>query len=199
MKKWIVLLLTALILLGAGLWVALQTAQQAARQAMAVQMRPVTEPEVTQPETTMVPETETPTTIPTEIPTEAPTEDPFVLTFTEEEEQLLLKIGMAERGDAGCTECIALVMRTVLNRVEGPKFSSTIKGVIYAQDQFTPVMDGTFESAVPNDRCVIALDMVKRGWDESQGALYYEWCEGESWHSQNLNLLFQHCDTRFYN
>ena len=41
--------------------------------------------------------------------------------------------------------------------------------------------------------------MVMRGWDESQGALYYEWCEGESWHSQNLNLLFQHCDVRFYN
>mgnify|MGYP006898678300 CR=1 FL=1 len=43
-----------------------------------------------------------------------------------------------------------------------------------------------------------ALEMIKTGWDESQGALYYEWCEGESWHSKNLTLLFQHCDTRFY-
>ena len=124
---------------------------------------------------------------------------PDVYSFTEEEEQLLLKIGMAERGNAGCTDCIALVMRTVLNRVEAPKFSSTIRGVIYAQDQFTPVAEGTFESVAPNDRCREALDMVKRGWDESRGALYYEWCEGESWHSQNLNLLFQHCDVRFYN
>ena len=133
--------------------------------------------------------------------TEAPTETtaPYILTFTEEEEQLLLKIGMAERGSSGCTDCIALVMRTVLNRVDSPKFSSTIRGVIYAQDQFTPVAEGTFESVIPNDRCREALDMVMRGWDESQGALYYEWCEGESWHSRNLNLLFQHCDVRFYN
>ena len=139
--------------------------------------------------------------VPETVSTEAPTETaaPYVLAFTEEEEQLLLKIGMAERGSSGCTDCIALVMRTVLNRVDSPKFSSTIRGVIYAQDQFTPVAEGTFESVIPNDRCREALDMVMRGWDESQGALYYEWCEGESWHSRNLNLLFQHCDVRFYN
>ena len=60
-------------------------------------------------------------------------------------------------------------------------------------------MDGSFESAQPNSACYDALEMIRQGWDESQGALYYEWCEGESWHSRNLNLLFQHCDTRFYN
>lgn len=135
----------------------------------------------------------------TTLPTEPTTEPIPVYDFTEEETELLLKIGMAERGNTGCTECIALVMRTVLNRVEGPKFSSTIRGVIYAQDQFTPVAEGTFESAVPNEACYEALDMIRYGWDESQGALYYEWCEGESWHSKNLNLLLQHCDTRFYN
>ncbi len=146
-------------------------------------------------------------TVPTTLPqpeiepetTMMETELVYLYDFTEEEEELLLKIGMAERGNTGCTECIALVMRTVLNRVESSRFSSTIKGVIYAQDQFTPVMDGSFESAVPGWRCREALEMIKTGWDESQGALYYEWCEGESWHSQNLNLLLQHCDTRFYN
>jgi N-acetylmuramoyl-L-alanine amidase len=112
---------------------------------------------------------------------------------------MLLKIGMAERGECGCTECIALVMRTILNRVhEEGRFGSSIKSVLFAQDQFTPVMDGTYYSAEPNDLCREALEMVIYGWDESQGALYYEWCEGESWHSKNLHLLFQHCDTRFY-
>ena len=137
----------------------------------------------------------------TEEPTQpaAETFPPEVLTFTEEEEELLLKLGMSERGSTGCVTCMALVMRTVLNRVESPKFSSTIKGVIYAQDQFTPVMDGSFEQAEPDWLCEKALEIVKQGWDESQGALYYEWCQGESWHSQNLNLMLQHCDTRFYN
>ena len=147
---------------------------------------PTTQPTVPAPIETE-PETEPETTFPSP-----------VISLTEEEKNMLLKIGMAERGESGCTECIALVMRTVLNRVSADRFGSSIRSVLFAQDQFTPVMDGSYESAQPNDRCQEALEMVISGWDESQGALYYEWCEGPSWHSQNLNLLFQHCDTRFY-
>ena len=158
---------------------------------------PETHP-TTPPAPSILPETQ-PTTQPEEIHASEETLSPYVLTFTEEEENLLLKLGMSERGNTGCVTCMALVMRTALNRMESPKFSSTLKGVIYAQDQFTPVMDGSFENAQPDWLCEKALDIIKQGWDESQGALYYEWCEGTSWHSQNLNLLTQHCDTRFYN
>lgn len=121
-----------------------------------------------------------------------------VMELTEEEQTMLLKLGMAERGSTECTECIALVMRTVLNRVESGRFGKSIRSVILAKDQFTPVSDGSYYSAEPDDRCREALEMVICGWDESQGALFYEWCEGESWHSRNLHLLFQHCDIRFY-
>ena len=189
MKKWIAFLsLVLIVMIGLNIYMYIQT-------------KPPVDPVPVQTLPTAASAPETRPTVPETVPAEAPTETaaPYVLDFTEEEEQLLLKIGMAERGSSGCMDCIALVMRTVLNRVDSPKFSSTIRGVIYAQDQFTPVAEGTFESVIPNDRCREALDMVMRGWDESQGALYYEWCEGESWHSQNLNLLFQHCDVRFYN
>ena len=193
MKNWIIILIIVLsvilLIASVGLLFVAQTAQH--RELNPVPVHPTAAE--TEPSVSVQTEPEPPVTDPPE------TTMPYVLFFTEEEEELLLKLGMAERGETGCTECIALVMRTVLNRVEGPKFSSTIRGVIYAQDQFTPVAEGTFESAVPNEACHEALDLVKRGWDESRGALYYEWCEGESWHSRNLNLLFQHCDTRFYN
>ena len=160
---------------------------------------------------TVIPETRAPSEAPTEPPTEAPTEIPtepateppeteptVVVELTDEEKDLLLRIGMAELGKEKCETCIALVMCTVLNRVRSERFSSTVKGVLYAQDQFTPVMDGSFDKAVPNDACYSALDMVIHGWDESQGALFYEFCEGESWHSKNLKLLTEHCNTRFY-
>lgn len=122
-----------------------------------------------------------------------------VLALTEDEQTMLLKIGMSERGSSECTECIALVMRTILNRVEAGSFGNNIKSVLFAQDQFTPIADGSYYRAKPNEACYEALEMVIYGWDESQGALYYEWCTGESWHSRNSNLLFQHCDVRFYN
>ena len=211
MKKWIlcICLLPVLLLC---LWTAKCAAEFAVERTLEKQVIPAAAtlpeetapPETTIPETTVMPETEPaaiPTTEAVTLPPETipETTQPDLLTFTEEEEELLLKIGMAERGDTYCPTCIALVMRTVLNRVESPKFPSTVKGVIYAEDQFTPVAEGTFEAAVPNDVCRMALKSIKEGWDESQGALYYEWCEGPSWHSQNLNLLLQHCATRFYN
>lgn len=159
-------------------------------------------PETTIPETVPIVTTASEPTAEPTLPQETTTAPTLLpepaLELTEEEKVMLLKLGMAERGSTGCTECIALVMRTVLNRVESGRFGSSVSKVIFAQDQFTPVADGSFYRAEPNDRCQDALDMVIYGWDESQGALFYEWCEGESWHSQNLHLLFQHCDTRFY-
>ena len=147
------------------------------------------------PEETTLPGEEPTETQPTTQPETAPEQ---VYFFTAEEEKLLQKLAMAERGDTFCPKCIALVMRTVLNRVESEKFPTTIKGVIYAEDQFGPVTDGTLEKARPHALCAEALEKIETGWDESQGALYYEWSEGESWHSKNLELLFSHCDTRFY-
>ena len=168
-------------------------------------------PSATMPEPTVsatvpatVPETETVTAtehVPVTVPIESetiPTIPEPVVNLTEEEQTMLLKLGMAERGKEGCTECIALVMCTVLNRVNADRFGSSVRSVILAPEQFTPVMDGTYDSAEPNQQCHDALDMVIYGWDESQGALCYEWCQGESWHSKNLHLLFQHCDVRFY-
>lgn len=145
-------------------------------------------PAPTEPETP--PEPSEPETLP------EPSEP--VVELTEKEKRMLLKLGMAERGNEDCTECIALVMRTVLNRVESGRFGRNIYSVIFAPGQFTPVADGSYSYAEPNQRCYEALEMVIYGWDESQGALFYEWCEGESWHSKNLHLLFQHCNFRFY-
>ena len=158
---------------------------------------PSTEPLQTSPETVPV------TTCTAPLPPVTEPEMPVlpaepVISLTEKEKTILLKLGMAERGDTDCVECIALVMRTVLNRAEAGYSGKDIRSVVFAQNQFTPVMNGSYYAAVPSERCYEALDMVIQGWDESQGALFYEWCEGESWHSRNLQLLFQHCDTRFY-
>ena len=153
----------------------------------------------TVPETTeeTVPETVPETTAETVPETVPETTAPVVMDLSEEDQVLLLRLGMAERGESECVTCIALVMRTVLNRVEGG-FGSTVRKVIYAQEQFRPAMDGSLEEAQPNDDCREALDMVMRGWDESGGALFYEWVEGETWHSRSLKLTVEHCGGQFY-
>ena len=150
----------------------------------------------TVPETTVVPTTEA--TVPPTTEETVPETTLPRLSLTEQEQTMLLKLAMAELGETECVDCLALVMRTVLNRVEAGGFGRSIEGVILAKDQFTPVADGSYYRAQPNESCFEALELVISGWDESQGALYYEFCVGESWHSKNLTLLFAHCNTRFY-
>ena len=199
-------ILAFLLVLAIAVFLAKITAQWLAerflpeRKAPAAAVTETTRPaeKETAPAVTLPPETQTTVATEPTMETAEITEAPDVYHFTEEEAQLLLKLGMSERGDTGCVDCIALVMRTALNRVESGRFASTLRGVIYSPDHFTPVAEGTFEDAVPNEACFEALDRIRKGWDESEGALYYEWCQGESWHSKNLNLLFSHCDTRFY-
>ena len=177
MKKSILFLVMILLLTACGIP---ETEQNATP--------PETVPSTVATETTSIPTVQETTALPQPI-----------VELTEDEKTMLLKLSMAERGSTECTKCIALVMRTVLNRVDSEQFEKNIRSVIFSRDQFTPITDGTYYKAEPNQYCYAALDMVINGWDESQGALYYEWCTGESWHSKNLNLLFQHCDVRFYN
>lgn len=115
-----------------------------------------------------------------------------------EEMHMLAKIAMAEAGNQD-TEGKALVMLVVLNRVWGDnEFPDTIEEVLYQPKQFSPVMSGAFENIVPNKDCCEALKLVESGWDESQGALYFESKSSSTWHEENLKFLFKHGDHYFY-
>lgn len=114
-----------------------------------------------------------------------------------EESYLLCKIAMAEAGNQDA-EGKALVMLVVLNRVWVDEFPNSIEEVIYQPRQFSPVLEGTFEGVEPDEDCWDALEMVMSGWDESQGALYFESKSDSTWHEQNLKFLFKHGDHYFY-
>lgn len=112
---------------------------------------------------------------------------------------LLAKIAMAE-AEGEDTEGKAYVIMVVLNRMLSDEFPDTIGGVIFQDNQFSPVSNGRFDSVEPNDDCWDALNMIQVDkWDKSQGALYFESCESEdNWHSRNLEYLFTHGKHRFY-
>lgn len=115
----------------------------------------------------------------------------------EKEKYLLAKIAEAEAGNQD-TEGKALVILVVINRMRAQGFPDTAEGVIYQGNQFSPIREGTFDAAEPDADCYKALGMVLEGWDESQGALYFE-SEGRSeWHRDNLEYLFTHGSHLFY-
>ncbi len=119
-----------------------------------------------------------------------------------EDVYLLAKIAMAE-AEGEDTEGKALVIMVVLNRVWSEGFPETIEEVIMEEHsevhQFSVVQaEGRWWKVEPDANCYEAVEMVMDGWDESQGALYFESKSESTWHQENLDFLFQHGGHYFY-
>lgn len=114
-----------------------------------------------------------------------------------DEAYLLAKIAMAE-AEGEDVEGKALVITVVLNRVWSDEFPKTIEEVIYQENQFAPISNGRWDKVEPDQECYEALGMVEMGWDESQGATYFESRNDSDWHQNNLEFLFQHGGHYFY-
>lgn len=115
---------------------------------------------------------------------------------------LLAKLAMAE-AEGEDTEGKALVVMVVLNRVWSDGFPETIEEVIMEEHngvhQFSVTQeDGRWWKVEPDADCYEAVEMVMAGWDESQGALYFESRSDSTWHQKNLDFLFQHGRHFFY-
>lgn len=114
------------------------------------------------------------------------------------EGHMLMKIAMAE-AEGESVEGKALVMLVVLNRVFSDEFPDTVEEVIFQPRQFSVTEEGgRYWNTEPDEGCYEALELVMQGWDESDGALYFESCNGSSWHSNNLEYLFQVGNHKFY-
>lgn len=118
-------------------------------------------------------------------------------TATEAEYEELARIIMCEAGGEDFDGKI-LVGNVIMNRVKSNEFPNDIISVIRQKRQFSPVSSGKIDRIVPTNDCYLAAIKVLGGWDISQGALYFESCSGDSWHSRNLTFLFKHGGHRFY-
>lgn len=143
----------------------------------------------------------TPATVPTEEPTtQAPPkfQEQHSMDWDAEESYLLAKIAMAE-AEGESIEGKAMVIMVVLNRVWAEGFPDTIEEVILQHNektgvyQFTPVMPGgRWWRVEPDEDCWKALELIMlHGWDESEGALYFEanYTGENTWHSKNLEYI----------
>jgi len=91
----------------------------------------------------------------------------YEMTYAQRD--LLEHVAMAEAENQGVIGK-ALVMRVILNRCE--KKTKTIEEIVYQPGAFSVI--GTSRMNIPPDEdCHLALEMVLNGWDESQGALYF--------------------------
>lgn len=117
--------------------------------------------------------------------------------YSEYDIYLLARITMAEAEDEPML-CKEYTVQTVLNRVDSDEFPDTIYDVIFEKNQFTPISDGRWDRVEPNDDCYDAVYYVISQEYPIIDSLYFECCDGDSWHSRNLTLIDQSGSTRFY-
>ena len=160
----------------------------------------VPEPVIESPET----ETATPPTIGPVTAAPEPTKAETLIKSMDwdaDESYILAKIAMAE-AEGEDTEGKALVILVIYNRQHSGKFPDTVGGVISQENAFTSYHNGRYDRVKPDADCWAALDLIQiQGWDESQGALYFERTpedEESTWHSRNLERLFIHGNHTFY-
>lgn len=112
--------------------------------------------------------------------------------------EILLKIAIAE-AEGESTEGKALVMLVALNRVWSDGFPDSVQEVVFQDGQFSVTAEGgRYYTTEPDRDCYEALKLIESGWDESRGALYFESCKEDSWHSRNLEFLYEVGNHRFY-
>ena len=149
---------------------------------------------------TLAQPTETPWPTAEPQPTPEPTYTSIIHSYDwdGEDERMLAKIAMAE-AEGESVEGKALVILVVLNRVWSDEFPDSIEEVIFQKNQFSPVAEGgRYWTTEPDAGCYEALELVVGGWDESQGAFYFESTGRDGWHSQNLEFLFEFGGHKFY-
>ncbi len=168
------------------------------------------EKEITPAQPTRVEPTATP--VPTAIPTPEVIVEPVcvcgqnVVAMDDTNYQVLLRIVEAEAAGEGL-EGKKLVANVILNRVNHPSFPNTVEEVVFQKSggsaQFSPTIDGRFESVVISDETREAVDMVLAGADNSQGALFFSARskadpDNMSWFDKNLKWLFAYGGHEFY-
>ena len=111
------------------------------------------------------------------------------VNITDSDRVILEKIVQAEAGNQDHQGKL-LVANVILNRVKNEKFPSTIREVVFAPRQFSPIADVSYAKACASQ-------------DTKKGALYFmdrRYADGGnvSWFDRSLTRLFQHQGHEFY-
>lgn len=123
--------------------------------------------------------------------------DENIVELSQQDAYLLMQVARCE-GGAGLAGQL-WTMRTILNRLDAG-WADTLWDVLTMDNQFEVVTDGSYKNADLNSESHLALAIIESGWNESQGALYWEanTNSNESWHKKNLQFIAEIEGNLFY-
>ena len=116
--------------------------------------------------------------------------------------KILERIVEAEAGGEDLRGKI-MVANVVLNRVRSKRFPSTVKKVVFAHRQFSPLSDGRYWKVTVSKHTKKAVSMALHGKDYSEGAFYfmerrYASASNVRWFDTALTKVASHGVHEFY-
>ena len=89
-----------------------------------------------------------------------------------EERAILERIVEAEAGDQDLKGRI-LVANVIMNRVRSKHFPDSVREVVFAHRQFSPIANGSYYRVTVSEKTKKAVQKAVKGTDYSKGALYF--------------------------
>ena len=123
-------------------------------------------------------------------------DDPAVYILTDEEKDLLLRLGVREGGETD-PDAIAYVMQTVVNRVDSERFPESVSEVIFQKNPIQFTTANKLASANVTEEAYKALYGVIMGDYTDCEALYFESLPGIVWGNKH-EYLFSYGGHDFY-
>lgn len=109
--------------------------------------------------------------------------------------ELLQMVALAEAQDEGL-EQVALVMQTIMNRVEDENFPNTVEEVVSQKGQFSTYANGSYYNYPPNEISKEALLILPHMGNKGQTFFCNK--NYSSWHDNNLKYVFKNKNHKYY-
>lgn len=133
--------------------------------------------------------------------TESGSSDKAVISYTDEEFEMLCYVLQGEVGNCSEESKIA-VANVVINRVKSSQFPDTIEGVLTSPNQFTAITNYYNHTKTPSQNTIDCAKRALEGEDNTNGAIFYyapKYCGGSTaaWF-ETLNFCFELDGQRYF-
>lgn len=126
----------------------------------------------------------------------------YRVSVNRESRNILERIVEAEAGDQDIAGR-QMVANVIINRMLSEEFPDSVKGVVFAHRQFSPVSNGSYYRAHVSALTKKAVEKALKEKDNTKGALYFMYRAGSdagnvSWFDRDLTRLYEYGCHEFF-
>lgn len=116
--------------------------------------------------------------------------------------RIMERIVEAEAGDQNIAGR-QMVANVIINRIKSKNFPNSVKGVVFAHRQFSPISNGSYYRVSVSDLTKKAVEKALKEKDNTKGALYFMYRAGSdakniSWFDRDLTRLYKYGCHEFF-